>query len=163
MDTVIFIKRFRVDGDKTPDVQSFVDDLIKKQNDKDILEDRYNTYGAVKLKDGSILNIRTNFFYLDQMWQTYNIYKNQNDDKNLKKFLNKTNGGIFDSGDIMFLFEDVSIMFRSQYYEKLSEEEKQLLLFRKMGISDHLEGSFYGYDFDSGPFSDTDGIEGIDQ
>lgn len=127
--------------------QEFVDELIKKENEKIKLEKDFNdkvlTYGAVQFNDGTVIKVKKNFFFLEQMWQMYVLYKAFGDKEQMKKILIDTNGGLFDCGDVVFKLDDVKVLFRSQLYNNASEEEKENFLFKNSLINNHLDETIY--------------------
>jgi len=130
-------------------IQKFIDDIIKKSNAEERIinkiEKEINSYGAVQLVDGTVINIRYNFFFLEQMWQMYMLSKAFDVKEEKDEILLHTNGGIFDSGDVILILEDIRVLYRSQKYSNNSEEEKESLMWKTALINKHLDETIYGF------------------
>jgi hypothetical protein len=142
------------------DVQTFVNKLVDKMN-KQIKEekefnDRVESYGAVQLYDGTVVKIKKNFYFLEQLWQMYTLYKAFGNEEQFKQVIVDTNGGLFDCGDVVLKLEDVKLLFRSQKYNNSSEEEKENMLFKDALINNHLDETLYTGDFGDGDFDDDE-------
>ncbi len=130
-------------------IQKFIDDLIEKNNAEERIrnkiENNINSYGAVQLVDGTVINIRYNFFFLEQMWQVYTLAKTFDTKEELEDVLVHTNGGLFDSGDVVIRLEDIRVLYRSQKYANDTEEEKESLMWKTALINKHLDETIYGF------------------
>lgn len=143
------------------DVQTYVNHLVDKVNKKIKEEKEFNkrveSYGAVQLNDGTVIKVKKNFFFLEQLWQSFMLYKAFGNEEQLKEKLIETNGGLFDCGDVVFKLEDVKVIFRSQSYNNSSDEEKENSMFKDALINGHLDETIYTGDFgDDFPDEDED-------
>lgn len=143
------------------DIQSFVDNIVskidKEEKEEKTLNEYVESYGAVKLNDGTIIKIKKNFYFLESLWKLFVLYKSLGDEKKLKQIINDTNGGLFDCGDVVLKLEDIKIIFRSQKYNNSSDEEKENMLFKNALINNHLDETIYYIDnFSNNGFDEDD-------
>lgn len=88
------------------------DDLILKVKGKEEFIKRVNSSGGVQLINGTVLDIKNNFFYLENLWKSYLLNKSLGRKKQLLKLFEQTNGGLFDSGEFLIKLENIEILFR---------------------------------------------------
>ncbi len=145
--------------EKEQSVLEFVDEVIKRENKKIIAENKknkmqqekkalVNSYGAVMLDNGVVINVKFNFYFLENIWTQWVYAKTFGMDKELQKLKEATNGGVFNSGDVMFFLDDVKILFRPELYYNSSNEQKMNADMKNAMISHYIENTIFNQIFD---------------
>lgn len=74
------------------------------------------TYGVAILKNGSIVNIRTDFAELKELIVDYNFLQKTNPE-NFKEFMELTRG-CFDNGEVNFQLDEVQVLINGERTEE---------------------------------------------
>lgn len=139
------------------EVMQFVDEMLEKTNDRIKKESEVkkqwdqkmkliNSYGAVMLDNGAIINVKHNFVFFEDSWLQYVMAKELSDNEMMKEVLSVTKGGLFDSGDVTFKLSDVKMIFKPQVYFNSSDEEREEVDNKVEMIDDYMSRSIYGID-----------------
>jgi len=139
------------------EVMQFVDEMLEKTNDRIKKEAEVkkqweqkmkliNSYGAIMLDNGAIINVKHNFVFFEDAWLQYMLAKELGDKEMMKEVITTTKGGLFDSGDVVFKLSDVKMMFKPQVYFNSSDEEKDEVDNKVEMIDDYMSKSIYGLD-----------------
>lgn len=139
------------------EAMKFVDEIVEKTNDKITKEKEVkkqwdqkmkliNSYGAVMLDNGAIINVKHNFVFFEDSWLQYVMAKELGDTEMMKEVLSVTKGGLFDSGDVTFKLSDVKMIFKPQVYFNSSDEEREEVDNKVEMIDDYMSRSIYGID-----------------
>lgn len=130
-------------------ILTYMNEVMDKFNKRDAIEKKKkaledqrkaltNSYGAVMLENGLILAVKYNFYYLKELWKQYTMAKEMKMKNELKEFLEKTNGGLFNCGDMTFKFSDIKMIFDTELYYNSTGDEKNAMDLKSAMINSYM-------------------------
>ena len=141
------------DGDN-PDILKYVDEVIERENKKMRVEQKkrkledqkralINSYGAVVLDNNMIINVKKNFYFLEQLWLQWIYAKEFEMEPELQKLKEATNGGLFNSGDMIFKLDHIKMIMKPQVYYDSSADEKENVDLKNAMTNTYVGDSIY--------------------
>lgn len=140
--------------DNKPEILKYVDEIVKRENKK-ILEHKkiekkleqkksiLNSYGAAVLDNNMIVNVKHNFYFLEQLWIQWIYAKEFEMTKELDVLKTATNGGLFDAGDLVFKIDSIKMLIKPEPYYNSSREEKEGIDLKNAMINSYVADSFF--------------------
>ena len=157
MGLVIFLRRFKVE------IMEYMKEVLEGHNTeikkKEELFKMANSYGAVFLKNGSVVSLRENFNTLKRLFIIYNhvlFYKEElSEPDKYSEFMTETNGGIFVSFETTVRFKDIDFLMdvsaqSAMDKEMLIDMESRSSLIKNFINENHTIGGMPGLQFDDG-------------
>lgn len=141
-------------SNQKPEVLVFMEELVEKTNKKIKAEKKkaqidkerrklVNSYGAIMLNNNTIVNIKYNFYFLEQFWLQWVYAKELGMEEELQKLKEATNGGLFNAGDIIFKLDDIKLLFKPEEYYNSSEMEQENIDMKNTLIYRYVSDSIF--------------------
>jgi len=142
------------DGSEKSEVLLYVEEVIKRENKKILLEKKrekikqkkkelVNSYGSVLLNNNMIINVKYNFFFLEQLWEQWVYAKSFDMKEELEKLKVATNGGLFNCGDMVFYLDDIKVLFKPELYFNSSPEQRMTADMKNAMMNTYISTSVF--------------------
>ena len=116
---------------------------IRIMNKHNFIEMVNGTFGAVVLKDGTLVRILHNFEIVSENWKLFSKAIAMKNTKMINEILTvNTDGGIIDTGDALINIKDIKVMYPIYRINKNTDEQLSEQLKKEQDIEDFFMGNF---------------------
>jgi len=125
-------------------LEQMANKIMNKYNFIDIVSD---TFGAVVLKDGTMVRLLHNFEVVAESWKMYSKALIMEDAEMIKSILTvNTDGGILDTGDCLINITDIQVMYPVYRINKQTDEQLENELRKEQDLQDFFGDQFELYE-----------------